>query len=93
MLRINYLLLLVLVWLQYSLWLGKNGIFDFIYNYNVNRLYKNVYNLDQIKFVNDRLNIDIYDLLYTDEIIEEHARYYLDMIKSGEVFYQIPSNF
>lgn len=93
MIKINYLFLIVLVWLQYSLWLGKNGVFDFVRNCNINRLYKSIYNLDQIKCVNDQLKVDIYNLLYTDEMVEEYARYYLDMIKLDEVFYQVQSDF
>lgn len=90
---VNYLLLIIFVWLQYSVWLGKNGVFDFIRNYNINVLYKNVYNLDKMKDRNNQLLLDIQNLLYEDEIIEEYARYYLDMIKSGETFYSIGFDF
>lgn len=93
MIKINYFLLVILLWLQYSLWLGKNGIFDFIRIYNINTLYKNMYHLDYMKVRNDQLSLDICDLLYKDEIIEEYARYDLGLIKSGEVFYLIQCNF
>lgn len=93
MIKINYLLLVILLWLQYSLWLGKNGIFDFIRIYNINILYKNIHNLDHMKVRNDQLLLDICDLLYKDEIIEEYARYDLGLIKIDEVFYSIQCNF
>lgn len=84
--KINYLLLIILVWLQYSLWLGKNGVFDFIQIYNTNMLYKNIYDLDRIQARNDQLLLDIQNLLYEDGIIEEYARYDLGMIQSDEIF-------
>lgn len=86
--KINYLFLGILVWLQYSLWLGKNGILDFININNFIQLYNIKYNLDDMKKRNNQLLSEIYNLLYEDDIIEEYARYNLNMIKSDEYFYQ-----
>lgn len=86
--KISYLLLIILIWLQYSLWFGKNGILDFINIVNIIKLYNNEYNLDYMKIRNDQLLLEIYDLLYENDVIEEYARYDLGMIKSGECFYQ-----
>lgn len=84
--KINYLFLVILVWLQYSLWLGKNGILDFISIYNITRLYYNDHNLDYMSNCNRQLLLEINNLLYEDDIIEEYARYDLGMIKTGESF-------
>lgn len=83
---------MILIWLQYSLWLGKNGILDFIKIYNFNKLYQNEYHFSHMKIQNDQLLLEIYNLLYEDDIIEEYARYNLNMIKSDECFYQLNYN-
>lgn len=93
MIKFSYLLLVILLWLQYSLWLGKNGILDFIRIYNMYSLSKNIYDLNQLKIRNGQLLLDICDLLYKDEIIEEYARYDLGLIKPDEVYYQIQYDF
>lgn len=87
--KINYFLLIVLIWLQCSLWLGKNGILDYIDIYNSTKLYSNQYFFENLKARNSKLSSEIYNLLYSDEIIEEYARYDLNMIKSDEYFYQL----
>lgn len=87
--KINYLLLVILVWLQYSLWVGKNGIIDFINIRNLFKLYQNENDLNRMIIDNDQLSLEIYALLYEDDVIEEYARYNLGMIKSSENFYQL----
>ncbi|ADV33573.1 cell division protein [Candidatus Blochmanniella vafra str. BVAF] len=88
----GYLLLVILVWIQYSLWLGKNGILVCINIYNERKLYKCMNNIDQMKIRNSQLLLEIHDLLYGYELIEEHARYNLGMIKKDEIFYCIKFN-
>lgn len=89
MFKLSGLLLMLLLWLQYSLWLGKNGVCDLIYAINVIKAYKNINNLPQMKIRNNLLLYEINDLLYGYEAIEEISRYDLGMIKSEETFYQV----
>lgn len=89
MIKVNYLLLIILVWMQYSLWFCKNGVLDFIRIYNDTKLYKSINNIDKIKMRNNQLLLDIHDLNYEYKLIEEYARYDLGMIKINEVFYYI----
>ncbi|URJ32147.1 cell division protein FtsB [Blochmannia endosymbiont of Camponotus sp.] len=87
--KLNCMLLVLLTWLQYSLWLGKNGICDLINIHNTITSYKNINNIDELKARNDQLLYEIYDLLHGYEAIEERSRYDLGMIKLGETFYLI----
>ncbi|URJ23079.1 septum formation initiator family protein [Blochmannia endosymbiont of Camponotus sp. C-003] len=85
--KLNCMLLALFAWLQYSLWLGKNGIYDLISTHNTIILYKNINNIDQMRARNNQLLYEIYDLLHGYEAIEERSRYDLGMIKLGETFY------
>lgn len=87
--QIIFLFLVILMWLQYSLWFGKNGIIDLIHFCNLITLYKSENNLDLMKARNDQLLSEIYYLSYSADIIEEYARYDLGMIKPNECFYQL----
>ncbi len=81
--KLTLLLLVLLGWLQYSLWLGKNGIHDFV------RVKEDVAaqeaNNSTLKARNDQLFAEIDDLNGGQEAIEERARNELGMIKPGEV--------
>ncbi|URJ32858.1 cell division protein FtsB [Candidatus Blochmannia vicinus] len=87
--KLSYLLFTLLAWLQYSLWLGKNGIYDLINIHNTIKLYKNTNDVTQMRLRNNQLLYEIYDLLHGDEAVEERSRYNLGMIKVDETFYQI----
>ncbi|URJ30196.1 septum formation initiator family protein [Blochmannia endosymbiont of Camponotus sp.] len=87
--KLSCILLTLLAWLQYSLWLGKNGIYDFINIYNTTKLYENINDITQMRFRNNQLLYEIYDLLHGYEAVEERSRYNLGMIKIDETFYQI----
>ncbi len=80
--KLTLLLLVLLGWLQYSLWLGKNGIHDFV------RVKEDVAaqeaNNSTLKARNDQLFAEIDDLNGGQEAIEERARNELGMIKPGE---------
>lgn len=85
--RLTLLLFILLSWLQYSLWLGKNGIHDYM------RINKDV--IDQrnhnvkLKVRNDQLFAEINDLNEGQVALEERARNELGMIKPGEIFYRL----
>lgn len=91
MYKLSSLLLILLIWLQYSLWFGKNGIFDLIYINNTIKLYQDNNNIVQMKIRNDLLLYEINDLIYGYAAIEERSRYDLGMIKSEETFYRTVS--
>lgn len=85
--KLTLLLLVLLGWLQYSLWLGKNGVHDLV------RVQDDV-SVQQgsnakLKARNDQLFAEIDDLNDGQEAIEERARNELGMIKPGESFYRL----
>ncbi|HEI8866926.1 MULTISPECIES: cell division protein FtsB [Serratia] len=85
--KLTLLLLALLGWLQYSLWLGKNGVHDYV------RVNEDVAaqqgNNAKLKARNDQLFAEIDDLNGGQEAIEERARNELGMIKPGETFYRL----
>ncbi|SFN58497.1 cell division protein FtsB [Xenorhabdus japonica] len=88
--KLTLLLLVLLGWLQYSLWLGKNGIHDYMQvKAEVDKQEAN--NL-KLKANNEQLFAEVQDLRNLKgnlEAIEERARNGLGMIKQGESFYRI----
>ncbi|QWA14041.1 cell division protein FtsB [Sodalis ligni] len=85
--KVTLLLLVLLGWLQYSLWLGKNGVHDLV------RVQDDV-SVQQgsnakLKARNDQLFAEIDDLNDGQEAIEERSRNELGMIKPGESFYRL----
>ena len=81
------LLLILLGFLQYSLWLGKNGIHD--YNKVSQEVESALAQNAQLKSRNDRLFAEIDDLNGGQEALDERARSELGMIKPNESFYRI----
>lgn len=81
------LLLVLLGWLQYSLWLGKNGIHDHIILRD-DVIAQNNINA-KLKARNAQLFAEIDDLNGGKEAIEERARNELSMIKLDESFYRL----
>ncbi|TKI08841.1 cell division protein FtsB [Martelella alba] len=85
--KLTLLLLVLLGWLQYSLWLGKNGVHDLV------RVRDDVAQQQgsnaKLKARNDQLFAEIDDLNDGQEAIEERARNELGMIKPGESFYRL----
>ena len=81
------LLVILLVYLQYSLWFGDGSLQD------VWRLHQDVEQQRQENAVlrerNEALEAEVLDLQQGLEAIEEHAREDLGMIKKGEIFYQV----
>ncbi|WP_323840381.1 cell division protein FtsB [Photorhabdus africana] len=85
--KLTLLLLVLLGWLQYSLWLGKNGIHDYVRVKNDVVMQER--NNSKLKVRNDQLSAEIDDLTGGQEAIEERSRSELGMIKPGETFYRL----
>lgn len=80
-------LLLVLGWLQFELWFGKNGVSDFQLVEADIEVQRQVNNSLQSR--NSEMFAEIDDLRQGLDAIEERARHELGMIKEGETFYRI----
>ncbi len=85
--KLTLLLLVLLGWLQYSLWLGKNGVHDYT-RVNDDVAVQQANNA-KLKARNDQLFAEIDDLNGGSEAIEERARNELGMIKPGETFFRL----
>ncbi|MTD37096.1 cell division protein FtsB [Erwinia sp. CPCC 100877] len=85
--KLTLLLLVLLAWLQYSLWFGKNGVHDYT------RVKDDVAVQQgtnaKLKARNDQLFAEIDDLNGGLEAIEERARNELSMTRPGETFYRL----
>lgn len=80
-------LLIVLGWLQFELWFGKNGISDFqVVDADIEVQHQVNGNLQSR---NNEMFAEIDDLRQGLDAIEERARHELGMIKEGETFYRI----
>ncbi len=82
--KLTLLLLALLVWLQYSLWFGKNGLHD--YSRVSDDVAAQQATNAKLKARNDQLFAEIDDLNGGQEAIEERARNELSMTKPGETF-------
>lgn len=87
--RVSTLVLLALIaLLQYPLWFGKGGWFRV---WEVDRQLRAQREANQkLEERNAGLEAEVRDLKTGVEAIEERARFELGLIKSGEVFVQIP---
>jgi len=85
--KLLILLVILLVYLQYSLWFGDGSLQD------VWRLHKDVEQQREenagLRERNEALEAEVLDLQQGLEAIEERAREDLGMIKKGETFYQV----
>ena len=87
---ISAILLLLLVVLQYRLWLDKGGIPEVFQLEKEVALASN--EVDGLKERNQKLDAEVIDLKTGLEAIEERARSDLGMIKNDEVYYQVIDN-
>lgn len=83
----TYVLLAILVLLQYPLWFGNGGVFA-VWSLNREIAAQEQENT-QLKDRNQALEADVNDLKQGLAAIEERARMELGMVKKGEVFYQV----
>ncbi len=79
-------LLAILVWLQYSLWFGKNGIHD--YTASINDVAAQQATNAKLKARNDQL-LPKLTISMAAEALEERARNELSMTVPGETFYRL----
>ncbi len=81
------LLVVLLLYLQYSLWLGNHGVIKLW------QLEKAISSQEQVnKQLRERnqiLHAEVVDLKQGTDALEERARSELGMIKKGEIFYQV----
>ncbi|OCG24218.1 cell division protein FtsB [Gilliamella sp. wkB108] len=85
--KLPLLLMAILGYLQYSLWYGKNNIYD--YQDNVKMLANLHEENNQLKARNEQMFAEINDLQRGVEAIEERARSHLGMVKPNEYYYRI----
>ncbi|KTD25596.1 MULTISPECIES: cell division protein FtsB [Legionella] len=84
------ILVLALIGLQYKLWLGDGGIFQWIELEK--KLTVQESENEKLLARNRAIEADIIELKSGDQALEEQARYELGMIKSDEVYYQFIDN-
>ncbi len=84
--KLTLLLLAILVWLQYSLWFGKNGIHDYT-RVNNDVAAQQATNA-KLKARNDQL-LPKLTISMAAEALEERARNELSMTGPGETFYRL----
>ena len=84
---IALVLLVLLIWLQYKIWLQDGGIPEII------ELRQEVQQVDlevkRLKERNASLDAEVKDLKKGLDAIEERARSEMGMIKQGEIYYQV----
>lgn len=80
-------LFVLLVWLQYKLWLGDGGIPEVL---ELEREIESVQTeVDRLQERNRALDAEVMDLKTGIEAIEERARSEMGMIKKDEIYYQV----
>ncbi len=85
----TWVLLALLVALQYPLWFGKGGLLRV---WDMERQLAAQRELNQtLEVRNASLEAEVRDLKAGYEAIEERARYELGFVRDGEVFVQVPS--
>ena len=82
--------LVLLLGLQYTLWLGKGGMRD------VSRLKGQIaaqeHEIETLRTRNSELQAEVMDLKQGQDAVEEIARSEMGMVKHGEIFYQFIPN-
>ena len=80
-------LIILLVYLQYRLWLGDGGLLE-LWNVHQDVEAQREENA-RLRERNEALNAQVLDLKQGLDAIEERAREDMGMVKQGETFYQI----
>ncbi|MCA0402542.1 MAG: cell division protein FtsB [Proteobacteria bacterium] len=83
---IIFALIVALVGLQYKLWLGDGGIFQWIDLHK--KLNTQIEQNEKLVARNHAIEADIEELKSGAQALEEQARSELGMVKEGEVYYQ-----
>lgn len=85
--KIAFALLVLLIWLQYKIWLQDGGIPEVLQlQGEVEQVKAEV---DSLQERNASLDAEVKDLKKGLDAIEERARSEMGMIKQGEVYYQV----
>ncbi|MHB8535272.1 MAG: cell division protein FtsB [Sulfuricaulis sp.] len=84
---VTYVLIGILVLLQYPLWFGSGGVLA-VWRLNREIAAQQQENV-QLTDRNQALEADVADLKQGLQAIEERARMELGMVKKGETFYQV----
>jgi cell division protein FtsB len=81
------ILFVLLIWLQYRLWLGDGGIPEVLeLEQEIETVQTEV---DRLQERNRALDAEVMDLKTGIEAIEERARSEMGMIKKDEIYYQV----
>jgi len=83
---VTLILVVLLLWLQYPLWLGKGGWMKVAELGQQVEAEKQVNQKTETR--NALMDAEVRDLKQGSEAIEEHARQDLGMVKQGEVFFR-----
>jgi cell division protein FtsB len=78
----------LILFLQYEIWFASGGVISFLKLRH--QLAAETRVNDEWRRHNQTIMADIHNLKYGNQAIEEHARLDLNMIKPGEVLYQLP---
>ncbi len=84
---ISWILVALLLLLQYPLWFGKGGWLR-VSELKHEMQAQEKFNASLVQR-NARLEAEVNDLIYGQAAIEERARFELGMIKKDEVFFQV----
>ena len=84
---ISFLLIVLLVLLQYRLWIGNGSITD-VHHLEQARQ-EQIRENEQLRERNQALAAEVHDLKHGFEAIEERARSEMGMIKTDETFYHV----
>jgi cell division protein FtsB len=81
------ILVLLLLWLQYRLWVGEGSLAEVVsLRHEIERQRTE---LSRLEARNRELEAEVADLRGGLDALEERARAELGMIKQGEIFYQV----
>lgn len=81
------LLVLLIILLQYQLWIKPGNLFQAFHLKH--QLQQITADNEKLKAKNEALEAEIYELKQGRQAVEQHARHDLGMIKKGETFYQV----
>ena len=85
--KLIFFLVILLVYLQYRLWMGDGGLLEL---WNVHQEVEAQRDENaRLRERNEALNAQVMDLKQGLDAIEERAREDMGMVKQGETFYQI----
>ncbi|HHJ36313.1 MAG TPA: cell division protein FtsB [Gammaproteobacteria bacterium] len=85
--KIAFVLLILLIWLQYKIWLQDGGIPEVVQlQDDVEQVKTEVKKLQER---NQSLDAEVKDLKKGLDAIEERARSEMGMIREGEIYYQV----